>query len=81
MGAGGCQGQVPEVGAWGGCRLGAGISKALGRWGQEFVTAGARDRMDKSPHGPSQHEGFSLPSPLTYAAPQWLFPNTCHGLG
>lgn len=51
-----------------------------GRWGQEFVTVGDSDRVDKSSHDLGQHKGLLSPAP-TYAAPQWLLPNTSHGLG
>lgn len=53
-----------------------------GEVGEELVTAGDRDRTDRSSLGPGQHKGFFFPpSPLTYAALPWLLPIICHVLG
>lgn len=51
-------GQEPDVWASAGGRN----SKALGRWGQELVSAGDSDMTDKRPPSPGQHKVFSLPS-------------------
>lgn len=58
--------------------LGAGCSKALGKGGKCLLLLGTVTGQTRAHM--AQHKGFFSPL-LTYAAPQWLFPNTCHGLG
>lgn len=71
--------RVSGAGAWGvGIGWGQEAARLWGSGGKCLLLLGTVTGQTRA--HTAQHKGFFSPS-LTNAAPQWLFPNTCHGLG